>query len=58
MAKKKRQNDAEKRYTREALLRDSRFSGVQRDFLQVILKNPFYTIKEAEESVSHFFGKD
>ena len=58
MAKKEQTNLDEKRYTREALMRDPRFSGIQRDFLGVILKQPFYTIAEAEKTVSNFFGKD
>lgn len=58
MAKREQNKTKEKRYTREALMRDARFSGIQRDFLRVVLKEPFYTIKEAEEAVSIFFRKD
>jgi len=49
---------AEKKYTREALLHDKRFSGCQRDFLSVVLSRPEYTIAEAEKAVEAFFGKE
>lgn len=58
MAKKEQNKTEEKRYSRESLMRDPRFSNIQRDFLRVVLKEPFYTIKEAEEAVSIFFRKD
>lgn len=47
----------EKKFKREVLLRDPRFSCYQKDFLGVILKNPEYTIKEAQEAVEAFFGR-
>lgn len=46
----------EKRYKREALLKSKRFSYVQKDFLQAILKEETYTMAEAEAAVSAFFG--
>lgn len=46
-----------KRYSREAILKDKRFSGYQRDFLKVILKKEFYTIAEAKKAASAFFEK-
>lgn len=55
MAKREQIQNEEKKYTREALMRDARFSSIQRDFLRIILKKPFYTIAEAEEAVSKFF---
>lgn len=58
MAKGKQAKDAGKRYTREALMRDPRFSWIQKDFLGVILSSPFYTIEEAEKAVSNFLRKD
>ncbi len=58
MAKREQIQNEEKKYTREALMRDARFSSIQRDFLRIILKKPFYTIAEAEEAVSNFFRKD
>lgn len=50
--------DTGKKYTREAIMRDKRFSHIQRDFLRIILKKPFYTITEAEKAVSKFFVKE
>lgn len=49
---------AEKKYTREALLRDKRFSIYQRDFLAAVLNKPEYTIAEAEKAAAAFFGKE
>lgn len=47
----------DKKFKREVLLRDPRFSWCQKDFLGVVLKNPEYTIDEAEKAVEAFFGK-
>lgn len=58
MSKKEPNKSGQKMYSREALMRDARFSGIQRDFLGIILEKPFYTIEEAEKEVSHFFRKD
>lgn len=48
----------EKRYSREALMRDKRFSGYQKDFLLAVLSKPDYTIAEAERAVKAFFEKE
>lgn len=58
MAAKKKPAESDPQYTRESIMRDPRFSRVQRDFLGVILSKPFYTIKEAEKAVSNFFEKE
>lgn len=59
MAKKNEKSAAEgKRYTPAAIMRDQRFSHVQKDFLKVILDKPFYTMEEAGQAVSHFFEKE
>lgn len=50
--------EEEKRYTVAALMRDKRFSHIQKDFLRAILKKPLYTIQEAEKAVSHFCEKE
>ena len=55
MAKESKEKN-EKRFKREALLKSKRFSHVQKDFLQAILKEETYTIAEAEAAVSAFFG--
>lgn len=47
-----------KKYTREALLRSKRYSGYQKDFLAAVLKEPEYTLTEADKAVKEFFGKD
>lgn len=44
-----------KKYKREAILKDSRFSQYQKDFLGVVLSKPEYTIAEAERAVKAFF---
>ncbi len=46
-----------KKYTREAILKDKRFAGYQRDFLAAVLKEPEYTIAEAEKAVKEFFER-
>jgi len=46
-----------KRYTREALLKDKRFSGCQQDFLAAVLHQPEYTIAQAEKAVKAFFER-
>ena len=55
MAKKKEEN-MDKRYKREALLKSKRFSYVQKDFLRAILTEDTYTMAEAKAAVSAFFG--
>lgn len=47
-----------KKYAREALLRSKRYSGYQRDFLAAVLREPFYTLAEADKAVKAFFGKE
>jgi len=46
-----------RKYTRETLLKDKRFSRFQRDFLAVVLCQPEYTIAEAEKAVKAFFER-
>ena len=48
-------NKPKTRFKREVLLRDPRFSSYQQDFLAVVLKDPDYTIEEAEAAVAAFF---
>ena len=48
---------AEKKYTREALLKDKRFAGYQRDFLAAVLREPEYTLAGAEQAVAAFFER-
>ena len=50
--------DKTKKYTRDALLRSKRYAGYQRDFLAVVLKEPEYTLAEADKAVKAFFGKE
>lgn len=50
--------DKTKKYTREALLRSKRYAGYQKDFLAAVLKEPLYTLAEADKAVKAFFGKD
>ncbi len=45
-----------KKYTREALLKSKRYAGYQRDFLAVVLKEPEYTLAEADKAVKACFG--
>ena len=45
-------------YSRDALLRSKRFAGCQQDFLKAVLKNPQYTIAQAEKAVKAFFKKE
>ena len=45
----------QKKYRREVLLRDPRFSRYQKDFLGVILSKPEYTWAEAAKAVKAFF---
>lgn len=49
---------ASKKFTREALLKDKRFSKYQRDFLGVVLNKPEYTLAEATKVVEAFFEKE
>ena len=44
-----------KKYKREALLRDPRFSKYQQDFLRVVLWKDEYTWAEAVKAVKAFF---
>lgn len=46
-----------KKYAREALLKSKRYAGYQKDFLAAVLKEPEYTLAEADKAVSAFFGK-
>ena len=46
-----------KKYSREALLTARRLTRFQRDFLAVILREPEYTIAEAEKAVKAFFER-
>ena len=46
---------AAKKYTREVILKDPRFSQYQKDFLGVVLSKSEYTIAEAERAVKAFF---
>ena len=46
---------AAKKYTREVILKDPRFSQYQKDFLAVVLSKQEYTIAEAERAVKAFF---
>lgn len=45
----------ETKYSREVLLKDTRFAGYQRDFLSAVLHEPFYTLAEAEAAVKDFW---
>lgn len=47
----------QKTYTREALLRSRRFAGYQQDFLKAVLSEPTYTMAEALQRVTAFFGR-
>lgn len=49
---------ADKKYTREALLKSKAFSHIQKDFLAAILHEPYYTMGEAKKTVKAFFGKE
>ena len=49
---------AEKKYTRDALLRSKAFSHIQKDFLAAILREEYYTMSEAKKAVKAFFGKE
>ena len=44
-----------KRYKREVILKDPRFSKYQKDFLSVVLSKQTYTLAEAERAVKAFF---
>ena len=46
------------KFTREALLKDPRFSEYQRDFLGVVLWKDESTLAEAEKTVKAFFKKE
>ncbi len=50
--------DKAKKYTREALLKSKRYAGYQKDFLAAVLKEPYYTLAEADKAVRAFFGKE
>lgn len=45
-----------KKFKREVLLKDPRFSGYQKDFLGVVLYKSEYTIAEAVKTVKAFFN--
>lgn len=45
-------------YEREELLKSKRYGHVQKDFLGAILNKEKYTLEEADEAVSSFFGGD
>lgn len=51
------QEQKDKKFTREALLKSKRFENVQRDFLAAILTNDFYTIPEAQKAINEAMGK-
>lgn len=48
----------EKRFTPEALIRSGRYAHVQKDFLRTILKQPTYTILEADKVIADFLEKE
>ena len=48
----------QKRYKTEILLKSKRFKKYQIDFLKALLTEPEYTLKEAEQIVETFFGKE
>ena len=50
--------DKAKKYTREALLKSKRYAGYQKDFLAAVLKEPYYTLVEADKAIRAFFGKE
>lgn len=43
------------KFSREAILADKRFHKYQKDFLRAVLKEPEYTIAQAEKAVRAFF---
>jgi hypothetical protein len=45
-----------KRYSREAILQDKRFSQYQSDFLKVLLHKPYYSLAEAKKIAEAFFN--
>lgn len=47
---------AAKKYTKETILKDERFSKYQQDFLRVILTKDYYTIAEAKKIAEAFFN--
>ena len=47
-----------KKFKREVLLTDPRFSQYQQDFLGVVLRKDEYTWAEAVKSVKAFFKKE
>lgn len=55
-AKKKTEQQTEIYYEREELLKSKRYRHVQKDFLGAILNQEKYTLEEADEAVSSFFG--
>ena len=44
-----------KKFRREALLKDPRFSQYQKDFLEIVLSKSEYTWAEAVKTVKGFF---
>lgn len=47
-----------RKFSREVLLKDPRFSKYQQDFLGVILSKPEYTVAEALKAAKAFFEKE
>lgn len=47
----------EQKYTREAILRCEEFKVYQQDFLAALLTADEYTLTEAHEIASEFFGR-
>lgn len=51
----KDETPAEKKYSRDILLKDPRFAAYQPDFLAAVLSKPFYTLAEAKAAVKEFW---
>lgn len=47
-----------KRFTPDALIRSGRYAHVQKDFLRVVLKQPTYTIEEADKAIAGFLREE
>ncbi|WP_195278628.1 hypothetical protein [Clostridium sp. J1101437_171009_A5] len=47
-----------KKYTREALLRSTRYKQYQKDFLSAVLRKSEYTLAQADQAVKAFFAKE
>lgn len=48
----------QKKYKTEILLKSKRFKNYQIDFLKALLTEQEYTLKEADQIVEKFFGKE